>query len=113
MRSIGKNPSIKEIEEMMNEVDPENEGLVDFNGFLELMAKKMKEGEMDEELVEAFKTFDKTNRGYYTCDELKEVMHAYGEKIGDEEVRLMFDETDIDHDGKITFEDFVLMMMAK
>lgn len=113
MRSIGKNPSIKEIKDMMNEVDPENEGLVDFNGFLELMAKKMKEGEMDEELVEAFKTFDKTNRGYYTCDELKEVMHAYGEKIGDEEVRLMFDETDIDHDGKITFEDFVLMMMAK
>ena len=80
---------------------------------MELMAKKMKEGEMDEELVEAFKTFDKTNKGYYTVDELKEVMHQYGEKLSDEEVKLMFDETDIDHDGKIQFEDFVLMMMAK
>lgn len=59
---------------MMQEVDPENEGETDFNGFMELMAKKMKEGEMDEELVEAFKTFDKSNKGYYTINEMKEVM---------------------------------------
>lgn len=98
---------------MINEVDSENNEEVDFEGFMELMAKKMKEGEMDEELVEAFKTFDKNNKGFYNVDELKEVMHQYGEKLSDEEVKLMFDETDIDHDGKITFEDFVLMMMAK
>ncbi len=60
MRSIGKNPSIQEIKDMMKEVDPDNEkDEINFLGFLELMAKKMKEGEMDEELVEAFKTFDK------------------------------------------------------
>ena len=98
---------------MMSEVDPNNEGEVDFNGFMELMAKKMKEKEMDEELIEAFKTFDKDNKGYYTVDELKDVMAHYGEKLTDEEVKLMFDETDVDHDGHVTFEDFVLMMMAK
>ena len=42
---------------------------------MELMAKKMKEGEMDEELVEAFKTFDKTGKDYFTLDDLREVMH--------------------------------------
>ena len=42
---------------------------------MELMAKKMKEGEMDEELIEAFKTFDKNNNGYITMQELSEVMH--------------------------------------
>ena len=98
---------------MIREVDADNTEEVDFDGFMELMARKMKEGEMNEELVEAFKTFDKLNRGYYTVDELKEVMGQYGEKLSDEEVKLMFDETDIDHDGRITFEDFVLMMMAK
>ena len=30
------------------------------------MAKKMKEGEMDEEMIEAFKTFDKNGNGYIT-----------------------------------------------
>ncbi|CDW88706.1 calmodulin [Stylonychia lemnae] len=113
MRSIGQNPNEEEIREMIREVDSVNTEEVDYNGFMELMAKKMKEGEMNEELVEAFKTFDKNNKGYYNVEELKEVMLQYGEKLNDDEVKLMFDETDIDHDGRITFEDFVLMMMAK
>ena len=56
---------------MIHEVDPNNDGEVDFREFMELMAKKMKEGEMDEELVEAFKTFDKTGKSYFTVDDLK------------------------------------------
>lgn len=42
---------------------------------MQLMAKKMKEGEMDEELIEAFKTFDKSNKGFFTVEELRDVMH--------------------------------------
>ena len=113
MRSIGQNPTEEEVMAMINEVDSDNDGEVDFREFMELMAKKMKEGEMDEELVEAFKTFDKNGNGCITMQELKDVMHQYGEKLSDEEVKLMFDETDSDKDGKISFEDFVLMMMAK
>jgi Ca2+-binding EF-hand superfamily protein len=40
-------------------------------------------------------------------------MHEYGEKLSDEELKLMFEETDMNKDGKVDFEDFVLMMMAK
>ena len=68
---------------------------------------------MDEEMIEAFKTFDKNNNGFITIKELQDVMHQYGEKLSDEDVQLMFEETDYDKDGKISFEDFVLMMMAK
>ena len=68
---------------------------------------------MDEELVEAFKTFDKSNKGYFTMEELRDVMHAYGEKLTEEEVKLMFQESDYNKDGRVDFEDFVLMMMAK
>eukprot|EP00347_Sterkiella_histriomuscorum_P004604 403359835 len=51
MRSIGQNPTEQEIRDMINEVDSEKNEEVDFDGFMELMAKKMKEGEMDEELL--------------------------------------------------------------
>lgn len=40
-------------------------------------------------------------------------MHEYGEKLSDEEIKLMFDEMDMNKDGRVDFEDFVLMMMAK
>ena len=56
---------------MIREVDPNSDGEVDFREFMELMAKKMKEGEMDEELYEAFKTFDKEDKKYFTMEELK------------------------------------------
>jgi len=49
----------------MKEIDPKSEGETDFEGFLKLMRKKLNEGEMDEELFEAFKTYDKQGRGYY------------------------------------------------
>jgi Ca2+-binding protein (EF-Hand superfamily) len=41
MRSLGRNPSEAELEEMIREVDPEGKGIIDFPHFLELMMKKV------------------------------------------------------------------------
>ena len=70
MRSIGQNPSEEEIIEIMSEVDPSaaESKHTDFEGFLKLMRKKLNNdggGEMDEEMFEAFKTYDRQARGYY------------------------------------------------
>ena len=97
----------------MSEVDPNNEGEVDFNGFMELMAKKMKEKEMDEELIEAFKVFDKDGNGFISAAELRHVMTNLGEKLSDDEVDEMIKEADVDGDGQINYAEFVKMMVAK
>ncbi len=44
---------------------------------------------------------------------MKEMMEKYGEKMSDEEAELLFKDIDRDRDGLISFEDFILMMMAK
>ena len=77
------------------------------------MARKMKEGEMDEELIEAFKSFDRDNNGFIVLEELMEILKSDGENLSDEEITLMFEEADEDGSGQITFEKFVKMMMAK
>lgn len=60
LRSLGQNPRDIEIVEMMKEINPESDGEeTDFEGFLKLMRRKLNEPEMDEEMFEAFKTFDK------------------------------------------------------
>lgn len=38
-------------------------GTIDFPEFLTLMAKKMKEADTEEELIEAFKVFDRDGNG--------------------------------------------------
>lgn len=44
-----------EIENLVNEVELEESGLIEFNEFLLMMSKKMKDAESEEELTEAFK----------------------------------------------------------
>ena len=43
----------------MDEIVPGNGGEIEFDGFMKLMAKKLKETEQEGELKEVYKSFDK------------------------------------------------------
>ena len=57
MRSLGQNPSDDKIRQMIIDVDEDKSETIDFKEFLGLTAKKMKENDSEDELIEAFKMF--------------------------------------------------------
>lgn len=63
MRSLGQNPTEAELQDMINEVDADGNGTIDFPEFLTMMARKMKDTDSEEEIKEAFKVFDKDGNG--------------------------------------------------
>ncbi|KAG7531187.1 hypothetical protein FFLO_04546 [Filobasidium floriforme] len=113
MRSLGQNPTEAELQEMVNEVDADGNNSIDFPEFLTMMARKMKDTDSEEEIMEAFKVFDKDNNGQISAAELRHVMTNLGEKLTDEEVDEMIREADQDGDGQINYAEFVKMMMQK
>ena len=91
---------------MINEVDIDGNGTIDFPEFLSLMARKSKEVDTEEELIEAFKVFDCDGNGLISAAELRHVMTNIGEKLNDDEVDEMIREADIDGDGHINYVKF-------
>lgn len=103
MRSLGQNPTEEELQDMINEVDADGNGTIDFEEFLAMMAKKMSTAGSDEEIREAFKVFDKDDDGFISASELRSVMANLGETLSDIEIDEMIREADEDGDGQVNY----------
>ncbi|KAK2173409.1 hypothetical protein NP493_877g01010 [Ridgeia piscesae] len=86
MKSLGQNPSEKDLEDMIKEVDVDDNGTIDFGEFLTLMSRKVNNIDTEEDIKEAFKVFDRDGNGFISAPELRYIMTNLGEKLSDEEV---------------------------
>jgi len=113
MKSLNQDPSEQELHDMIAEVDYDGNGRIDFEEFVTLMNRRSKETDTEEEVINAFKVFDKDANGLISSTELRHIMTTLGDKLTEDEVEEMIREADIDGDGYINYEEFVRMMMAK
>jgi Ca2+-binding EF-hand superfamily protein len=111
MKALNFPPTDQEIQNMKSEVDVDQNGNVDYKEYISLIARRTRDVDMEEEMVEAFKIFDTNNDGHISKEELKVVMQIIGERlvgepISDEDLNTMWDEADTDQDGYIDYDEF-------
>uniref|UniRef100_F7HGA7 Troponin C, skeletal muscle n=1 Tax=Macaca mulatta TaxID=9544 RepID=F7HGA7_MACMU len=107
MRMLGQTPTKEELDAIIEEVDEDGSGTIDFEEFLVMMVRQMKEdakGKSEEELAECFRIFDRNADGYIDPEELAEIFRASGEHVTDEEIESLMKDGDKNNDGRIDFD---------
>ena len=103
MRSLGQNPTEEEVNQMIKDADEDESGEIDFYEFCNLMAKRIKETDHDEELIEVFNLFDKNEDKSIDWRDLREVFVELGHEISEDDCKLLVRLHDTDGDGKLNF----------
>lgn len=110
LAQLGSKLTEAEVKQLMEAADVDGNGTIDYTEFITATMHRHRL-ETDENLLKAFRYFDKDNSGFITIDELEIAMKEYG--IGDESsIKEILSEVDTDNDGRINYEEFCTMMRS-
>ncbi|GLU05376.1 hypothetical protein SLE2022_224780 [Rubroshorea leprosula] len=109
LRSLGLKPSPDQLDALIQKVDTNNNGLVEFSEFIALVAPELlpeRSPYSEEQLKQLFRMFDRDGNGFITAAELAHSMAKLGHALTAEELTGMIKEADTDGDGMISFQEF-------
>ena len=110
MRALNFDPKSQEIKNMIAEVDHDGHGVIQFEDFLKLMAKKTSVKPARVEMKNAFRLFIDDGSTQITVRHLQRISRELGENMNEEELQDIIDEADRKGDGTINEEDFERVM---
>jgi len=113
LKMMGMHVSSVALEEIIEEIDEDGSGELEFAEFVQLAAKFLieeDEEEMKYELKEAFRLYDKQGNGYITTGTLKEILREIDATLNEYNLDQIVDEVDEDGSGTIDFDEFMAMM---
>ena len=108
--SLKENISDADLQDMINEADIEGNGTISFDGFVALMNSKLRNEEVEEEIIETFKKFDQDNNGLIGPEDIYNLLHSFNQDITISEAEEMIKNVDIDDDGMVNYQEFVKMI---
>merc|ERR1712216_925865 len=112
MERLGEVRDVTEILTVINKVDPHARGVIDFQRFVKLIAHFERTILTEEELITAFKIFDKDQSGSIDAVEMQELMHKLGFKSTTPlEAQAIIAQADDDNSGEVTYSEFVCKVL--
>uniref|UniRef100_H2XRF5 EF-hand domain-containing protein n=2 Tax=Ciona intestinalis TaxID=7719 RepID=H2XRF5_CIOIN len=77
LRTLGHNPSDIVLRELVNQVDMDENGKIDFNEFIIMIGYFDKANNEDEDLSNIFRVFDRHERGCIDVEELRNIWNNF------------------------------------
>jgi len=128
LRNLGIHIKDELVDDLMKEASRTGNGLINETEFLQFVAKiqalreestssssssstTQPEDDLTQDLVAAFRVFDRDNNGFITKDELKIAMEMIGENVTETQLTEMLALADLDKDGRINYEEFARLLL--
>ncbi|XP_059615653.1 calcium-binding protein E63-1 isoform X3 [Phlebotomus argentipes] len=119
------------IDDLMKEASRTGNGLIDEAEFLQWIARIQaikdesasssssassnqpvsEEDDITQDLIAAFRVFDRDGNGFITRDELQTAMDMIGETVTEAQLTEMLALADLDKDGRINYEEFIRLLL--
>lgn len=110
---LGHQLDDKLLKEIIDEVDADGSGELEFEEFVTLAARFLVEEDaeaMQQELKEAFRLYDKEGNGYITTQVLREILKELDDNLTNDDLDMMIEEIDSDGSGTVDFDEFMEVM---
>jgi len=110
---LGHQLDDKMLKEIIDEVDDDGSGELEFPEFVTLASRFLVEEDaeaMQQELKEAFRLYDKEGNGYITTGVLKEILRELDDSLTNDDLDAMIEEIDSDGSGTVDFDEFMEVM---
>ena len=113
MRSLNLDPTEEELKEMIDEVDLDGNGEIDFEEFVTLMNRRSKETDTEEVILNAFRVFDIEVNGLLSITDMRHIMINMTDYGLEDDLDDILINADTDGDGFIKYEEFIRMLLTR
>ena len=113
LKAINLDVSDEEIKEIIEELELEGNNEINYENFVSIVNRREKDVDTEEEVLKAFKFFDKEGNGLININDLKHIMITVSKNLSEPEIDDMLKEADLDMDGFINYEEFIRSLLTK
>jgi len=113
MANLGLDSKNAQVSQMVNDLDADGSGSIDFEEFLNMLTAKVAKKETRADVDKVFRLFDEKKTGKIGLRNLREVALEIGEQMTDEELLKMIERADSDGDGLVTSDDLYNILVKK
>jgi calmodulin len=113
MNTLGLRPTMEELDAMLDEIDADGSGEIDFPEFVTVMSRKVQTSHTPDQVKKAFQVFEKgAPSGYVRMDAIEHALTTYGaDKVQLNEARALLAQIEPDENGLINYVEFVRAFM--
>ncbi|TDG48694.1 hypothetical protein AWZ03_004806 [Drosophila navojoa] len=113
MHAVAHNPPEHELQDYYNEYDPDGTDELYLSDFLHIMSVRYEGQTPEDEVILAFKVFDREDNGWIHENEFKHIMSAYGDEMDEDDLDQIVLDANSNTEGNIIYRDFVTMMSER